>query len=154
MSTRGERRECWDDDTCAVCPAQVLGLGEFDVSDRPGPNMRYNPDLGFRVASPSLVPVCVHPFRVGLPVGRYASAHQPVPAFPAQPPAPAPVHLELPADLDDLEAWFIATLRVVDADRMAPALRRAEATAAERFPARDVVSAMRRMLSVELARQQ
>jgi hypothetical protein len=154
MTTRGERRECWEDDTCAVCPAQVLGLGEFDVSDRPGPNMRYNPDFGFRVASPSLVPVCVHPFRVGLPVGRYASAHEPVPVFPAQPPAPAPVHLELPEDVDDLEAWFIATLRVVDADRMVRALRTAEATAAERFPARAVVAAMRRVLSVELARQQ
>jgi hypothetical protein len=154
MSTRGERRECWDDDTCAVCPAQVLGLGEFDVFDRPGQQYRYHPDLGFRVDQTTLTPVCVHPFRVGLPVGRYASGREPVPAFPAQPPAPALVHLELPDDMDDLEAWFIATLRVVDGDRMASALRRAEATAAERFPARAVVSAMRRVLSVELARQQ
>jgi len=59
--------------------------------------------------------------------------------------------LELPEDWDDLEAWFIATLRVVPVDGMASALRAAEATAAERFPARDVVSAMRRVLSVELA---
>jgi hypothetical protein len=151
MTTRGERRDCWDETTCAVCPAQVLGLGEFDVSDRPGPQYRYNPQLGFRVDHSTLTPVCVHPFRVGLPVGRYASDHEPVPDFPAQPPAPAPVHLELPEDLDDLEAWFIATLRVVPVDAMASALRQAEATASGRFPARDVVSAMRRVLSVELA---
>ncbi len=153
MSDRGQRRDSWDEDTCAVCPAQVLGLGEFDVSDRPGPESRYDPAVGYRVNSATLSPVCVHPFRVGLPVGRYASNHEPVPAFPEQPPVPAPVHLELPGDLDDLEAWFIATLRVVDPDRMASALHKAEATAAGRFPARDVVAAMRRVLSVELARQ-
>jgi hypothetical protein len=154
MTTRGQRRDSWDEDTCAVCPAQVLGVGEFDVFDRPGPQYRYHPDLGFRVDQATLTPVCVHPFRVGLPLGRYASDHQPVPEFPEQPPAPAPVHLELPEDLDDLEAWFIATLRMVPADRMASALQRAEATAAKRFPARDVVAAMRRVLSVELARHQ
>ena len=47
--------------------------------------------------------------------------------------------------------WFIATLRVVPVGAMAPALRQAEATASGRFPARDVVAAMRRVLSVELA---
>jgi hypothetical protein len=152
MTFRGERRDGWADDTCVVCPAQVLGLGEFDVSDRPGPDSRYDPQAGYRVNTITGAAVCVHPYRVGLPVGAYASAGQPVPEFPAQPPAPAPVHLELPEDLADLEAWFIATLRVVHVDAMAPALRRAEATASRRFAARDVVAAMRRVLSVELAR--
>jgi hypothetical protein len=149
----GERRETWEADTCAVCPAQVLGLGEFDVSDRPGPQSQCNRELGFRVEQATLTPVCVHPFRVGLPVGRYASEHQPVPAILQQPPAPAPVHLELPVDLADLEGWFIAHLRVVEPDRMASALRKAEATAVSRFPAREVLAVMRRVLSVELARQ-
>jgi len=149
---RGQRRASWDDDTCAVCPAQVLGLGEFDVSDRPGPDSRYDPAVGHRVNSHTLSAVCVHPYRVGLPVGRYASDGEPVPEFPAQPPAPAPVHLELPNDATDLEAWFIATLRVVHPDAMASALWTAEAIASQRFPARDVVAAMRRVLSVELAR--
>jgi hypothetical protein len=152
MTFRGQRRDGWADDTCVVCPAQALGLGEFDVSDRPGPDSRYDPQVGYRVNAVTGAAVCVHPYRVGLPVGRYASAADPIPEFPVEPPAPAPVHLELPEDLADLEAWFIATLRVVHVDAMAPALRRAEAIAARRFPARDVVAAMRRVLSVELAR--
>lgn len=144
MSTKGERRECWTETTCAVCPAQVLGLGEFDVLDRPGPQYRYNPDLGFRVDQTTLTPVCVHPFRVGLPVGRYASGRAQLPEFPARPPEPTPVHLELPDSLEDLEAWFVATLRMVPVNAMATALRQAEATASRRFEARDVVAAMRR----------
>ena len=56
-------------------------------------------------------------------------------------------------DVTDLEAWLIANLRVVEPDRMASALRRAETTAAERFSAKDIVAAMRRVLSTELARQ-
>lgn len=136
-----------------MCPAQVLGLGQFDVSDRPGPQSQYNPELGYRVDVSTLTPVCVHPFRVGLPVGRYASDNAPVPDFPQQAPTPSPVQLELPADAADLEAWFVATLRVVHPDAMASALWRAEAIASQRFPARDVVTAMRRVLSVELTRQ-
>jgi hypothetical protein len=133
---RSARRRCsgWASSTYPTGPARTCGTTR-----------------SFRVDQATLTPVCVHPFRVGLPVGRYASDHAPVPEFPAQPPAPAPVHLELPDDRDDLEAWFIATLRMVPIEATAPALRRAEATAAQRFPARDVVAAMRRVLSVELA---
>lgn len=94
-----------------------------------------------------------HPYRVGLPVGRYASAGEPMPARPVEPPTPTSAHLELPDELSDLEAWFIAMLRVVPADAMASALGRAETIATQRFPARDVVKAMRRVLSVELARR-
>ncbi|NJC66043.1 hypothetical protein HC028_16250 [Planosporangium flavigriseum] len=142
--------DCWQESTCVVCPAQVLGLGEFDVSDRPGPDSRYEPEIGYRVNVHTLTPVCVHPYRVGLPVGPYASAGKPVPPITQQPPAPSSAHLELPEDATDLEGWLIATLRTADADAMASALRRAEAIAARRFPARDVVAAMRRVLSVEL----
>ncbi len=151
----GERLPAWCEDAlCVVCPALVLGLGEFDVSDRPGPQSRYDPQFGYRVNTATLAPVCVHPFRVGLPAGAYASAREQIPAIAEQPPVPSPVHLDLPADLVDLEGWFVATLRVTAPDRMASALRRAEATAAERFPASDVVAALRRVLSVELARGQ
>jgi hypothetical protein len=152
MTYRGQRRDGWGDDTCAVCPAQVFGLGEFDVSERPGSESRYDPVAGYRLDSVTSAPVCVHPFRVGLPAGRYASTHQPLPEFPAQPPAPAPAHLALPEDVADLEAWFIATLRVVTPERVGSALREAEATAAGRFAAGDVVAALRRVWSVELAR--
>src|SRR5690349_20240014 len=124
---RGQRPRCWNEDTCEVCPAQVLGAGEFDVADRPGRRSRYEPTLGYRVSITTAAPVCVHPFRVGLPAGPYASANVPVPDPPAQPPAPASAHLELPDELVDLEAWFVAMLRVVPTEAMASALARAEA---------------------------
>jgi hypothetical protein len=87
---------------------------------------------------------------VGLPPGRYATGADPLPPAEAPAPVPAPAALELPADVVDLEAWLIATLRVAEPDRMACALRRAEAIAAARFPAREVVAAMRRVWATEL----
>ncbi len=149
----GRRLPQWEDATCSVCPAQLLGLGRFDVVDRPGPENHYDPAEGWRVNVHSGKPTCVHPFRVGLPPGLYASHGVPVPQIPQQPPKPTPVQLQLPGDVTDLEAWLIANLRVVEPDRMASALRRAETTAAERFSAKDIVAAMRRVLSTELARQ-
>jgi hypothetical protein len=132
------------------CPAQLLGLGRFDVVDRPGPDNRYDQERGWRINVHSGKPTCVHPFRVGLPPALYASEGVPVPEIPQQQPAPSPVQLELPDDVTDLEGWLIANLRVVEPHRMASALRRAEATAAERFAGKDIVAAMRRVLSYEL----
>lgn len=68
------RLERWAEDTCVVCPAQRLGLGEFDfdVVDRPS-SSRYDPRIGHRVDTTG-APVCVHPYRVGLPPGAYASS--------------------------------------------------------------------------------
>jgi hypothetical protein len=146
----GRRLPGWSDATCTVCPPQLLGLGRFDVADRPGPDNRYDPGLGWRVNVRSGKPTCVHPFRVGLPPALYASGGVPVPALPEEKPAPSPVQLELPADVADLEAWLIASLRVVEPTRMASALSRAEATAAQRFSGKDIVAAMRRVLSTEL----
>ncbi len=138
------------DATCTACPAQVLNLGEFDVHDGPDARYRYSPTLGMRVDVDTHVPVCVHPFRVGLPAGCYASRREPLPPVTAQLPLPEPVQLELPEQVDDLEAWLIATLRVTPAERMASALRDAEATAAARFDAKAVVTVMRRVLAYEL----
>ena len=73
VSPVARRLDQWSDDTCVVCPAQVWGLGEFDVSDRPGPTSRYDRDLDYRVDVTTGVPVCVHPYRVGLPPGAYCS---------------------------------------------------------------------------------
>lgn len=140
----------WNDATCAVCPAQLLGPGRFDVVDRPGPDNRYEPAHGWRVNVHSGRPTCVHPFRVGLPPALYASEGVPAPPAPEKPLAPSHVQLALPADVTDLEAWFIARLRMAEPNGMASALRRAEATAAERFNSKDIVAAMRRVLSVEL----
>ncbi|MEU4155452.1 hypothetical protein [Actinoplanes sp. NPDC026670] len=141
----------WEADTCAVCPAQVLGPGTFDVLARPGPRYPYRPELGWR-ADPDGVPVCVHPYRVGMPVGEYKSAGVPVPDLDSPAPAPTPEALELPERLEDLEGWLVAILRSVPAERMFGAVARAEREAATRFTSRDVVKAMRKVMSRELTR--
>ncbi|MFI7209293.1 hypothetical protein [Micromonospora aurantiaca (nom. illeg.)] len=139
----------WCEQTCVVCPAQQLGPGQFDVVDRPGPEFAYRPDLGWRATADG-VAVCVHPFRVGLPAGRYASAGEPVPDEVPRP-APTPAALELPADVVDLEGWLVAVLRDAPPEGIFTAVARAERLAAERFGAKQAVAALRRVLSVELA---
>jgi hypothetical protein len=52
----------------------------------------------------------------------------------------------------DLETWFSATLRAAPAESRAAALADAEIAARQRFPAGDVLTAMRRALSVGLTR--
>jgi hypothetical protein len=142
--------EQWRDQTCVVCPAQQLGPGRFDVVDSPGREYAYDPTIGWRVDA-SGTPVCVHPFRVGLPPGRYASAGEPLPESTAPPPPPEA--LQLPEDLVDLEGWLVATLRAAPADRMPHAVAHAERVAAQRFPSAAVVAALRRALSAELKRK-
>jgi hypothetical protein len=142
----------WPEDTCAVCPAQVLGPGCFDVRDRPGREHAYDPAVGWRV-DPGGTAVCVHPYRIGMPPGRYASAGEPLPDLSAPAPAPTAEALELPEQLTDLEGWLVATLRTAAPERIFTAVARAEREAAERFAPGDVVAALRRVLSTELARR-
>ncbi|MER7471712.1 hypothetical protein [Micromonospora sp. NPDC000018] len=139
----------WCEQTCVVCPAQQLGPGQFDVVDRPGPEFAYNPDIGWRVTGDG-VAVCVHPYRVGLPPGRYASQGDPVPVKVPRP-APAPAAMQLPVDVVDLEGWLVAVLRGAPPEGIFAAVARAERLAGERFDPKQVVTAMRRVLSVELA---
>ncbi|MDI1465840.1 hypothetical protein QEZ54_33195 [Catellatospora sp. KI3] len=136
--------------TCAVCPAQLLRYGAFDVAPRPGPQSCYQPRLGWRADVATGVPTCVHPYRVGLPPGGYASAGEPLPPQPTVQ-LPDPAALVLPEDPTLLEAWLIAMLRTAPPERMAYALFQAEATAAARFEPQVVVAAMRRVMSHELA---
>lgn len=135
-----------------MCPAQMLGPGRFDVIDRPGPGFAYDSKAGWR-ADGAGNPVCVHPYRVGLPAGRYASAGDPLPDAAEPTPEPTPAALELPEQLSDLEGWLVATLRVVDSDHLMGAVTRAEWEASGRFAPGEVTSALRRVLSRELARR-
>ncbi|AGL19476.1 hypothetical protein L083_5966 [Actinoplanes sp. N902-109] len=136
-----------------MCPAQLLAVGQFDVSDRPGRDNPYDRERGYRVNTSTGAPVCVHPFRVGLPPGDYCSSNEPVPATPEEPPAPTRHALDLPSEEDDLEAWIIAVVRAAGPHRLDRALAAAEALAGERFGERATVTAMRRVLTVELVRQ-
>ncbi|MGH3871868.1 MAG: hypothetical protein ACRDSR_10210 [Pseudonocardiaceae bacterium] len=139
----------WCVGTCVVCPARVLGPGRFDVTDQPGPDYRYNRQIGWRVDAEGNA-VCVHPYRVGLPVGRYASADQPLPDPSVPAPRPTAAALELPADVVDLEGWLVATLRVAVAGELPEVIARAEELAVARFTPAAVTTALRRVLSHEL----
>ncbi|WP_051367856.1 hypothetical protein [Hamadaea tsunoensis] len=140
------------DATCVVCPAQLLRFGAFDVVDRPGADNRYDPDRGWRVNAASGAPTCVHPYRVGLPAGLYATAGVSLPEVPTPLRTPDAQDLVLPDDPTLLEAWLIAVLRTSTQGRMASALAEAETIASRRFASRDVVAAMRRVMSHELPR--
>ncbi|MEU8158851.1 hypothetical protein [Micromonospora parva] len=87
---------------------------------------------------------------MGLPAGRYASAGELVPDQTPRP-APTAAALELPADVVDLDGWLVAVLRQAPAEGIFAAVARAERLAAERFGAKEAVTALRRVLSVELA---
>lgn len=141
----------WCEDTCVVCPAQALGPGEFDVVDRPDRQFAYNPTVGWRTDSAG-VAVCVHPYRVGMPAGRYASGDVPLPDLSGPAPKPSREALEFPESVDDLEGWLVATLRVVSPAALAVEVARAEVLARREFPAGVVTDALRRVLSRELTR--
>jgi hypothetical protein len=164
-----EPRPEWADSCCGVCPAQKLPVGQFDVIAAPGSGYQYDPALDVRVDVVTKKPTCVHPFRVGLPPGLYLSAGTEVPAPGAERPArpvrepgrrprtrsavftPTPEQLVLPEQLDDLEGWLIAMLRTARPNEMDSALKQAESIASERFSSGDIIAALRRVLSSELA---
>ncbi|TDD37912.1 hypothetical protein E1287_07595 [Actinomadura sp. KC06] len=160
------RRPEWADDCCVICPAQKHGFGEFDVVDRTQVRYAFDAEVGCRIDQVTQVPVCVHPFRVGLAPGLYASAGHPLAEQrgpdPDEPPrpvverppvfTPSPEQLVLPESVDDLEGWLIAMLRTAAHHEMASALNQAEAIAGERFTGEQIVQALRRVLAVELAR--
>ncbi len=151
MAAEPRPRPEWAEQTCAVCPAQLLGPGRFDVVDRPDRDRRYDPAVGYRIEAATGTPVCVHPYRVGLPPGRYASHSEPPPGADLPRPVPTAAALQLPDDVVDLEGWLIAMLRTATPDELASALRRAEALACRRFTPSVVVAALRRVVEHELA---
>jgi hypothetical protein len=87
-----------------------------------------------------------------MPVGAYKSTGTPVPDDDGPVPSPCPEVLELPEQLEDLEGWLVAMLRSVPPERMFGAVARAEREAGERFTPRDVLKALRRVMSRELTR--
>lgn len=144
----------WCADSCVVCPARNgLGLGQFDVVDASPRDYRLNRALGYR-ADAAGNPVCVHPYRIGLQPGRYASGGLPLPDPAAPAPQPSAVALELPEDVEDLDAldaWLIAVLRTAPDETLYEEIARAEEAAGQRFAPGAVADALRRVLGRELA---
>jgi hypothetical protein len=93
MSGSGLSLPPWREHTvCAVCPSLLLRLGEFDVAPKPSRDSQYDPAVDYRV-TPAGVGVCVHPDKLGVPPGLYASGADPVPEPPwtaEQDPDPEP----------------------------------------------------------------
>lgn len=154
----------WDpDELCAGCPGQVLGLGEFDVAEKPDSRLHLfvktlgEGRVGGRVLlADQAVRVCVHPWRVRLPVGAYASAGVPVPdvadaddEYATTPPREA---LNPPTEVEDLHAWLTATLRLAGPAGLDAALDEAQTVAFDRFPQDTVLGALRDVLGREMAR--
>ncbi len=136
-----------------VCPAQRLGPGCFDVVDRPGSRYRFDRQAGHRIDTETGAAVCVHPFRVGLAPGAYASVGLEVRSVAEGAVfTPSADQLTLPSDVDDLEAWLIAMLRTAEPDQMGSALDQAETAASQRFSSAEIVNALRRVLAHELPR--
>jgi hypothetical protein len=58
-----------DHDVCWICPSVRFPAGGFDVVERPTRECPFDPADGFRYTA-ARVPVCVHPYNMGLPAGR------------------------------------------------------------------------------------
>ncbi|MEU7222300.1 hypothetical protein [Streptomyces chrestomyceticus] len=126
---------------CGACPSLALPLGNFDVVPKPSKESAYERAHGYRVLRDGGTPVCVHPDRVGLPAGAYASAGVPLPGAggPADPPP-------LPEAADGLDQWLLTYLGGVETIVFEAALQRAHETAATRFAPDEVLTALRRVL--------
>lgn len=133
----------WNEaDICAVCPGNVHGPGHFDVADGVASNSRYDTSTGYRRDTTTGTPVCVHPEKIGIPPGRYASAGEP---FPTTEPTPEPPG-QIPEDPLKLTGWMTAVVRYATADELTSALAQAEAAASAKFEPDVVLVALRAAL--------
>jgi hypothetical protein len=66
-----------EDDVCSWCPSLRFAAGAFDVAERPNKRWPFDSADGIRKDTATGAPVCVHPDRVALAPGRYASENSP-----------------------------------------------------------------------------
>lgn len=134
----------WDEDAlCAVCPGQLHDPGRFDVVDGPQPGCRYDSTAGYRRDTASGVPVCIHPDKIGVRPGRYASGGE---GWPARTPPAVPAG-PMPAEAGALAGWMTELVRHAGPGRVDAVLADAERQAARSFPADVVVGALRAALA-------
>ncbi|MDH6137753.1 hypothetical protein P3T37_007186 [Kitasatospora sp. MAA4] len=107
VGEESEHEVCW------FCPSVRLPAGGFDVFERPTRECAFDPADGFRYTVVGRVPVCVHPGKVGLPPGRYASEGRPMPAR-----EPRPVVVERAAEAEpEPEAEVVGVVRAQRRER-------------------------------------
>ncbi|WP_372406088.1 hypothetical protein [Streptomyces luteireticuli] len=119
---------------CGVCPSRRLPLGEFDVNERPTRDCPFNPADGYRYTADG-VPVCVHPHKVGLPVGKYKTDGTAL-----------QVKLQLPNSEAELVPYLHDVLYGAAPVLLDDLIAQATAEIPRVFPAVDVVATLRRAL--------
>ncbi|MEV0847677.1 hypothetical protein AB0J21_17710 [Streptomyces sp. NPDC049954] len=120
---------------CGICPSRRFAAGEFDVWARPTKECPFNPGDGYRYA-PDGTPVCVHPEKVGLPVGAYMSGNVPLTA-----------ELRLPPDAAELVPYLHGVLYGAAPVLLADLVAQASEQIREKFPDLDPLLVLRRALS-------
>ncbi|WP_026150088.1 hypothetical protein [Streptomyces prunicolor] len=120
---------------CGICPSRRFPVGGFDVVERPSAECPFNPVDGHRYAADG-TPVCVHPDKVGLPVGRYKSQGEQV-----------TVRLALPADEAELIPYLRDLLYGAAPMLLEDLIEQASAEIPRAFPGVDVLATLRRALS-------
>ncbi|MGW6900759.1 hypothetical protein ACWGF2_29800 [Streptomyces sp. NPDC054919] len=120
---------------CGICPSRRFPVGGFDVWARPTKECPFNPDDGHRYA-PDGTPVCVHPEKVGLPVGAYMSENTPL-----------TVELQLPPDPSELVPYLHDTLYGAAPVLLDDLISQASEQIRRDFPNLDPVAILRRALS-------
>ncbi|MFJ2177019.1 hypothetical protein ACIQVO_28540 [Streptomyces sp. NPDC101062] len=119
---------------CGICPSRRFPLGEFDVFERPSKECPFDPADGHRYTA-ERVPVCVHPDKVGLPVGRYKSENEALTA-----------ELDLPPTLPDLVPYLRNVLHGAAPVLLERIIEQASSEIPRVFPEADVVETLRRAL--------
>ncbi|QXE36062.1 hypothetical protein KQY30_19250 [Streptomyces sp. GMY02] len=120
---------------CGICPSRRFPVGGFDVWARPTKDCPFDPEDGHRYAADG-TPVCVHPEKVGLPVGAYKSEN-----------APLAIELHLPTDPSELVAYLHDVLYGAAPVLLDDLISQASEQIGTRFSDVDAVSVLRRALS-------
>lgn len=121
-------------EVCAACPSLKWAAGAFDVLERPSKEAKFSGEDGCRRTAAG-VPVCVHPHKVGLPPGAWASEGLPLPWI-----------LPMPDDPEGITSWLVSALASAPADEADGLVDRA-CTALMAHPGVDVTEALRAALA-------
>lgn len=120
---------------CGICPGRHQALGEFDVAGRPSREFPFDPADGHRCTA-DRVPVCVHPEKIGIPLGRYRTDG-----------IPLSCDLDLPEHVDDLDRYLRDAVHSAAPTALELLITRAMAEIPLRWPGVDATTALRRALS-------